>query len=109
MTLRPSGVAAPVLPAAARLLDLGRDPAAVDAAHLDLHAPHADAQPGQSVDPLEAGVAVHVDADGAALGVVQAEALGLAVHGYDLALELAQRSLDGRGRRDEQRHGCDQS
>src|ERR671918_3022271 len=95
LTLRPSGIAAAVLPAAARLLDLGRDPAAVDAAHLDLHAAHADAQAGHPVDPLPAGVAVHVDADGAALGVVQAEALGVAVHGHDLAFVLAQGGLRG--------------
>jgi hypothetical protein len=43
-------------------------------------------------------------------GVVQAEALGLAVHGDDLALELTQRSLrGGDGRRGEQSDGCDES
>jgi hypothetical protein len=99
-----------VLAAAARPLDLSRDPAAIDAAHPDLHATHPDAQAGHAVDALEAGVAVHVDADGAALGVVESEALGLTVHGCDLALELAQRSLRaGDGGRGEHCDGCDES
>src|SRR5687767_6035174 len=76
---RGSVVVAAVLAAAARALDLERDPAAVGALHGRLDPGHALAQAGEARDALEAGAGGDLDADRAPLGVVQAEGAVVAV------------------------------
>src|SRR3954471_382713 len=93
-------VAAPVLPAAARALDLRRDPAATGAAHGRLDVAQADAEGGEAGEALEARAARHADGDRAPLGVADAERAGGAVDGGDPALVLdGQRGRSGGRRR----------
>src|SRR4051794_16798414 len=89
--------------AAARALDLRRDPAPVRALDGDLDVGLAGAQAGEAADALEARARDDLDADRAALAVAQAERAVAAVDGHDGPLVLAGRRRGG-GRADG-RHG----